>query len=341
MKYINLTVLLVVLSALLMTPTLVLPEDDQPVYVYDYYLPAIMVQYGPPASEVIDDLRNVKDFCAVGDGINDDWSAVQNALDQADVIHFPPGTYRITKTLELHDGERKFLYSEGEAVILWDGVNDSVMLDTSQGGSGIIIEGFSFQSNSEGTVGIYAGKDLSWGAHTIRNCRFLSLDVGIDGGSMMGDTGYAYFDSIIDNCVFYNNRIAYDSFGSGVKLTNGSIIANDVGIMINSGNAENASGIFAHGVIFAGNERDIYISSYARIHTFNSCWFETSVYGIVTVENGGLDQGMSFIGCLMDTSSESLMDLTNLEYGVINILASHLTKDNIIRPESVEINIGY
>lgn len=45
---------------------------------------------------------NVKDFGANGDGVTDDTRAIQNAIDNCDVVIFDSGIYYITKTLYLH-----------------------------------------------------------------------------------------------------------------------------------------------------------------------------------------------------------------------------------------------
>ena len=46
-------------------------------------------------------MSNVREFGAVGDGRADDIEAVQHAVSQGDgVLHFPPGTYRITQPIE-------------------------------------------------------------------------------------------------------------------------------------------------------------------------------------------------------------------------------------------------
>lgn len=45
---------------------------------------------------------SVKDFGAVGDGLADDTAAIQQAVDAGlKPLHFPAGTYRITKTIEI------------------------------------------------------------------------------------------------------------------------------------------------------------------------------------------------------------------------------------------------
>lgn len=50
---------------------------------------------------------NVKDFGATGDGVTDDTSAVQDAIDSlavsGGVVNFPPGTYRIARTVGVND----------------------------------------------------------------------------------------------------------------------------------------------------------------------------------------------------------------------------------------------
>ena len=64
---------------------------------------------------------------AVGDGVADDTAAVQAALNQMKVgstIYFPPGRYRITKTLELPVGRNLGVSLLGHgrtSVLVWDG----------------------------------------------------------------------------------------------------------------------------------------------------------------------------------------------------------------------------
>ena len=81
------------------------------------------------------------DYGAVGDGIVDDTSALQKAMDElrsekrrSCVLYLPAGTYRITKTLELkreaHEQSKDVTIigeDPGKCVILWDGPEGGVM----------------------------------------------------------------------------------------------------------------------------------------------------------------------------------------------------------------------
>lgn len=65
---------------------------------------------------------NVKSapFYAAGDGVTDDTAAIQSALDQAESIMFPAGTYNITAPLTIV-GHHKVIWGTGDAVIRYVG----------------------------------------------------------------------------------------------------------------------------------------------------------------------------------------------------------------------------
>lgn len=60
---------------------------------------------------------NVKDYGAVGDGVTDDTTAIQAALDANKPIHIPTGTYKITTTLEV-TGQDVHITGDGKGSIL-------------------------------------------------------------------------------------------------------------------------------------------------------------------------------------------------------------------------------
>ena len=73
---------------------------------------------------------------AVGDGIHDDTAAIQAALNLLDdnyvsrrkAVYFPPGTYRITKTLVLNQNQGTLIVGHGQATrILWGGALNQTM----------------------------------------------------------------------------------------------------------------------------------------------------------------------------------------------------------------------
>jgi hypothetical protein len=92
---------------------------------------------------------NVRDHAAKGDGQADDWQALQNAVDAgAGVVHLPPGTYRITKSVVID------LDRVGFTAIKGDTVARVVMA-----GEG---PAFRFVGTHQGTAGPATVKDNVW-----------------------------------------------------------------------------------------------------------------------------------------------------------------------------------
>ncbi len=62
------------------------------------------------------DLVSVKDFGAVGDGLTDDTTSIQNALQAHDAVFLPAGTYLISATINL--AARKSLIGAGQSSVI-------------------------------------------------------------------------------------------------------------------------------------------------------------------------------------------------------------------------------
>jgi hypothetical protein len=110
--------------------------------------------YGRSISDRLSERLSVKDFGAVGDGVEDDSGAIQSAIDAASKtgasVHFPVGRYRITRTIRLRayvtligEHRRKHNYDEKSTVIVVD-FGDGESLNAIEYTIGCAIIGFAF-----------------------------------------------------------------------------------------------------------------------------------------------------------------------------------------------------
>ena len=85
-------------------------------------------------------MSNVREFGAVGDGRADDTEALKHAVSQGDgALHFPPGTYRITQSIEVRLAKRGPLSidgSGGSAKVVMAGPGPAFRLVGTHGGTG-------------------------------------------------------------------------------------------------------------------------------------------------------------------------------------------------------------
>ena len=182
---------------------------------------------------------NVKTFGAVGNGINDDTVAIQNALNSGGTIYFPAGTYLITSGLTATDvnitGDGaslsiiqanitsdialSFINTNSATIqnIKIQGINDT--LDTSNTSVGLLIQGNNGSTaaimTSAYNIGVANfGTALELGNYTwlnkFYNCGFASSNVGVNcaGGTTNGENDSFY------GCVINNNT-------TGVEVTAG------------------------------------------------------------------------------------------------------------------------
>ena len=85
-------------------------------------------------------MSNVTRFGAIGDGVADDTEAIQHAVTQGDgVLHFPPGTYRITQPIEIKLSKHGPLGMDGTggtARVVMNGKGPAFRLVGTHGGTG-------------------------------------------------------------------------------------------------------------------------------------------------------------------------------------------------------------
>jgi polygalacturonase len=85
-------------------------------------------------------MSNVTRFGAVGDGVEDDTESIQHAVNEGDgMLHFPPGTYRITRSIEVRLAKRGPLGVDGTggtARVVMAGKGPAFRLIGTHGGTG-------------------------------------------------------------------------------------------------------------------------------------------------------------------------------------------------------------
>ncbi|MEZ5305132.1 MAG: right-handed parallel beta-helix repeat-containing protein [Verrucomicrobiales bacterium] len=83
-------------------------------------------------------MHNIRDFGAAGDGATDDTPAIEHALSEGGgVLYFPPGQYRITRTVEIDLAQRgpAAIWSPGGAELIMAGGGPALRLTGSHDGT--------------------------------------------------------------------------------------------------------------------------------------------------------------------------------------------------------------
>lgn len=148
---------------------------------------------------------------AAGDGQTDDYPAIQAALDilnsgasaeKPRTIYFPPGTYRITKTLLLKkiDGGCWLVGHGRNTSILWAGDKGGTML-LLDGAPRSLFEGMVFDGNNAAGTGLdHYSSTLFVTESTHKYLNFKNMLTGI----RFGNNTKASAEQSVQNCLFQN-----------------------------------------------------------------------------------------------------------------------------------------
>lgn len=163
--------------------------------------------------EKIREFVTVKDFGAEGDGVTDDTSAVQAALDFGGNIYFPPGIYCINKTITMtaHNTQLK---GSGEGYI-------GTQIKTLPGFLGAHM----FQINS--SCAIFDGLMFCGDGH-LRGVNASVNGLNFDRADLSAD-----IDCFIKNCAFSNLDICVRAIGKNISVRDSLFAQSKCGIFFN------------------------------------------------------------------------------------------------------------
>jgi len=178
---------------------------------------------------------NVLDFGAAGDGITNDFVAIQAAIDYAALnnlaLYFPSGVYAHTSTLVWKNGVRYFgpninvSNAEG-AVLVYTGTDDANVINNPINAStfaSIQIEGITFVCNS-----LASGKALFYDTGStylyIEHCKF-----NFAGAGSFGLVFHQTEISTISKCVF--EALGNIGLGALIRLADGPVLKHPTAVV--------------------------------------------------------------------------------------------------------------
>lgn len=107
------------------------------------------------ASSKLLEFASVKDFGAVGDGVTNDTTAIQNALNVAKKVYFPAGTY--IHTAELTVPSFTTVYGDGAGVSILQTATSSISQLGATSGTNIIVRDMKFKQTTTAGTAYIAG----------------------------------------------------------------------------------------------------------------------------------------------------------------------------------------
>lgn len=174
---------------------------------------------------------SVKDFGAVGDGVTDDTSAIQAAIDIGSSVFFPEGTYKTTATLTITNSST-VLHGSGKETTIIKPVGASITGITASSKNNLAIE--NLKIDMAGSTGTADG--ISWTNVSKSRICMVTVINATRAGLRLVSTGYG---NTIDTCTFDSNLYGLDVQGAASNNLITTLLCNSMWTQSNTSHGIN------------------------------------------------------------------------------------------------------
>jgi hypothetical protein len=166
------------------------------------------------------DVVNVKDFGAVGDGVEDDTDEIQAAVNTGKNVYFPSGKYLITNTITISTRGQKFFGDTNidaslEATLVGSIPTGSVILCNLINSTAFLVTLSQVQ---------FCGISF-YGYNKDNNNTCIKFEMNVSYGT-------ENFDGYLDGCLFQNFNICAECYGRAITSTNNIFVGSNTGIVL-------------------------------------------------------------------------------------------------------------
>ena len=249
------------------------------------------------AASKFDDTVSVKDFGATGNGVTNDTTAIQAALNSgATGVFIPTGTYKITAALTIPANVRFYGNSRSGCVISCATTNVGILTDA--GNTSVSVECLSLTYSVTAVSGANA-LSLTGFYSSATNFSISNAYIGISsvGTSVTFCNSIGYDNFQVSNCISVGMKLqyAYNVNVSNFYITAGSNTAYGTLLVIDHGQGHNFLMGEIYNAVFSATITNIQFCKFDQIYfdsaaqggyinsstslSFNNCWFSAGRTG--------------------------------------------------------------